>query len=127
METKKHFRWKSKSSGVTPIAHRYAVLKHRARKRGLEMTIPQVMYEDLAFQPCDYCGGPLGKSGHGLDRKDNRLGYLPENVVPCCGGCNEIKGKLEGAGFVYPRTVELMRELFPNGNILVSPNGYITK
>jgi hypothetical protein len=113
---KKQYPWKTKTTGVTPIAHRYATLRFRAKARGLEMSISQEMYEDLAFKPCTYCGGPLGKRGHGLDRIDNRLGYVPGNVTPCCGDCNETKGHLEGAGFHYPRTIELMRELFPLGN-----------
>jgi hypothetical protein len=27
-----------------------------------------------------------------IDRKDNRLGYVRENVVSCCFNCNRIKG-----------------------------------
>lgn len=27
-----------------------------------------------------------------IDRKDNRLGYVRENVVACCFNCNRIKG-----------------------------------
>lgn len=27
----------------------------------------------------------------GLDRRDNSVGYLSENVVPCCRWCNEAK------------------------------------
>lgn len=30
---------------------------------------------------------------NGIDRKNNTLGYLPDNVVPCCKTCNWAKGK----------------------------------
>lgn len=105
----KQFKWNT--DRAAEISHRYAILKCKARIRGWTMSITQDEYLNLAFKPCDYCGGVLGKAGHGLDRIDNRIGYVLDNVVPCCGDCNEIKGFLEGAGFTYPRTVELMREL----------------
>jgi 5-methylcytosine-specific restriction endonuclease McrA len=41
---------------------------------------------------CFYCNGPLNTTGSGLDRLDCGLGYERENVVPCCGECNRIKG-----------------------------------
>lgn len=27
----------------------------------------------------------------GLDRKDNSLGYIIDNVLPCCGDCNKVR------------------------------------
>jgi len=30
----------------------------------------------------------------GIDRVDNSKGYIPTNVVPCCGVCNFMKGRL---------------------------------
>jgi hypothetical protein len=41
---------------------------------------------------CHYCGGPLPKKGHGLDRLDSSIGHVCYNVVPCCGSCNGLKG-----------------------------------
>ena len=48
-------------------------------------------YENLIKQPCKYCGGKLEEAGVGLDRVDSSKGYAPDNVVPCCNKCNEIK------------------------------------
>lgn len=31
----------------------------------------------------------------GIDRKDNSLGYISENIRPCCNLCNKMKGSLE--------------------------------
>lgn len=41
---------------------------------------------------CHYCGGPLPKKGHGLDRLNSSIGHVCYNVVPCCGSCNGLKG-----------------------------------
>ena len=46
---------------------------------------------------CHYCLGSLSEASHSLDRKDNSLGHVYSNVVPCCKQCNEIKG----ARFTY--------------------------
>jgi 5-methylcytosine-specific restriction endonuclease McrA len=52
---------------------------------------------------CHYCSGPVVWRQHcennntksrsyNLDRKDNSLGYLLNNVVVCCPSCNRTKG-----------------------------------
>lgn len=91
---------------------RFSCLKVSARSRGLKMTLTFVQYASLIGQNiCSYCGGPLAPKGLGLDRQDHRKGYEPDNVVACCFPCNWKKGHLEGLGFTYPRTVELLLEL----------------
>lgn len=40
---------------------------------------------------CHYCGGLMGKFGHGLDRIDNSRPHEAANVVPCCGFCNKLR------------------------------------
>lgn len=40
---------------------------------------------------CHYCLGPLGVSGHALDRMDNTQPHVCWNVVPSCWWCNERK------------------------------------
>ena len=64
-----------------------------ARRRGLKWAIDEQDYIKLAFQPCLYCGKSTGEAGVGLGRKDSGLGYILENVVPCCKGCNQVRGK----------------------------------
>jgi hypothetical protein len=69
-------------------------------------------YAVIISQPCHYGSDhPVSEVAGGIDRLDHKKGYTPENSVPCCGNHNWIKGKLEGCGFTYPRTVELMFEL----------------
>ena len=60
----------------------------------------------MSQEPCHYCHLPAeqgqtrkhktGQEGgdftyHGLDRIDNEKGHTPENVVPCCWPCNQMK------------------------------------
>ncbi|MGC3965862.1 MAG: hypothetical protein QM775_00365 [Pirellulales bacterium] len=63
-----------------------------AKKRGLEWSLSKAEYEALVSQGCYYCGFPINETGIGLDRLDNtRRIYVADNVVPCCGRCNQIK------------------------------------
>lgn len=76
---------------------------------------------------CHYCGAPPARNKvvktltrtsevvyNGIDRKDNALGYLLSNVVPCCTRCNYMKKEIEYTEFLahieriamYARPVE---------------------
>jgi len=91
---------------------RFSIARGAAKHRGLDWVLSFDEHMELLAHPCYYCQGPLNETSIGLDRLDHRLGYVHGNVVPCCGKCNTRKGHLEAVGFFYPRTVELMRELF---------------
>jgi hypothetical protein len=93
-------------------SYRYVWLKSQAKQRNIKLEISFDEYEALISNEfCRYCKNDLPIHGHGLDRVDNRLGYAMTNVVPCCTQCNTRKGLLEKIGFVFPRTVELLKEL----------------
>ena len=50
-------------------------------------------YVKLLQQGCHYCGEGLENSTKsGLDRINNSKGYTLDNVLPCCGACNQIRG-----------------------------------
>lgn len=56
---------------------------------------------------CYYCGAKprLLKSynniiANGVDRFDNKIGYIKSNVVTCCTKCNLMKGKFSNNEFV---------------------------
>lgn len=61
-----------------------------------------ISYEDFVgfagITECHYCGENITWKEHGqastinLDRKDNRLPHIKENLVVCCGDCNRTKG-----------------------------------
>ncbi|KKM13890.1 hypothetical protein LCGC14_1711620 [marine sediment metagenome] len=59
---------------------------------------------------CYYCGALLLLHGNDcnsltIDRKNNKQGYIPGNIVLCCRSCNSSKGKGE-----YPRNKPVTAE-----------------
>jgi hypothetical protein len=91
---------------------RYSHLKATAKKFGKELTLTIEDYINWVKEnACSYCGGKLPIVGYGIDRLNNKEGYTQFNVVACCERCNEKKGSLEGIGFVFPRTVDLLLEM----------------
>jgi hypothetical protein len=80
---------------------RYLKLKHRSSRprygnKIKEMTITIEEYMTLLSNPCYYCNNQISnlqeETGIGLDRIDNDSGYTIDNVLPCCGFCNGIRG-----------------------------------
>lgn len=73
--------------------HRRAGQRARAIGRAFTLTLEE--YIALVTKPCEYCGLPLDqKSGYGLDRLNNDLGYTLENVVQCCSLCNTQRSNI---------------------------------
>jgi hypothetical protein len=85
-----------KGERVRGVAHVLKLYKLSAEKRGYAwgLTDQQAIY--LLVSPCHYCGcapGTHNQNGlNGIDRKNNKLGYLDNNTVACCGKCNLMKG-----------------------------------
>src|SRR5208282_3762852 len=73
------------------IGKRYSVLKFAAKARGLSVEISKQEYAALVANNCHWCGALLPKTGGGIDRLDNTLGYTVLNCVPCCTQCNNAK------------------------------------
>lgn len=69
----------------------YQQYRSVARKRkhhwGLEN---EMWFRKEIVKPCFYCGTTANPT-NGLDRVNNDLGYLEDNVVPCCTFCNKMK------------------------------------
>ena len=64
-----------------------------AKKRLLEWAIDLEQYEKLVLQNCSYCNTSIdAQTGSGLDRIDCSRGYTLDNVIPCCGDCNRLRG-----------------------------------
>lgn len=97
---------------------RFNQLKSSANRRNLLVGIMFEQYQELISKNvCYYCPNELPISGSGIDRLDHFKGYIMGNVVPCCWDCNARKGALERAGFKYPRTIELLKELLESEKI----------
>lgn len=74
----------------------------QARYRGYSFELSENFLENAVKQNCFYCGkepmqilNHCGTNGefvyNGIDRKDNSVGYIESNCVPCCGICNRAK------------------------------------
>jgi 5-methylcytosine-specific restriction endonuclease McrA len=73
---------------------RFVSGRQGAKQRGYTWDLTFEQWIDLVLgHSCHYCGGTLPEAGCGLDRKDNKIGYVISNVVTCCKECNDIKGK----------------------------------
>jgi len=78
--------------------HLYYEAKSSARKRDIEFLLTQKQYETFKDKQCFYCGDTI--KGVRLDRVDNDLGYIMENIVPCCKICNYMKMALSYGEFI---------------------------
>lgn len=84
-------------------------IKNDARRAGRVFEIDIEDFKVISQQPCYYCGSEPNniltyKSNAGtfvrtfvyggMDRKDNDIGYVKTNVVPCCIICNRAKNSM---------------------------------
>jgi len=68
-------------------------MRSHARTRGLDFTLTVDEYRAIKKQTnCSYCGAATDVIT--LDRVDNNIGYVKENMVGCCWICNKIKSNL---------------------------------
>lgn len=74
----------------------YNRLVDRARLFGPNfITYEQFIEYFVSQNNCHYCDSQVywnKKSTYNLDRCDNEVGYIMNNIVVCCGFCNETKG-----------------------------------
>jgi hypothetical protein len=82
-----HDRVKSTCAECSPESV-YRQYQYKAEQRNLTFRLTLPDFKALVSQRCHYCGE---YEVMGLDRVDNRIGYLPTNVVPCCTECNFMK------------------------------------
>jgi 5-methylcytosine-specific restriction endonuclease McrA len=110
--TDKTLQYKSGKMKRCYDCQNYANLKRKVTKAGHELGIgPDEFREWKRAEPsrrrCTYCGNssedlhrlaiPNVRTGKryesiGVDRPDNSKPYTIDNIVPCCGPCNSIKG-----------------------------------
>jgi hypothetical protein len=84
--------------------------KNSAKKRNIEFQLVSEDIENLIKKPCTYCGSlPKEKElkyirgiqypRNGIDRIDSSIGYVKENLTPCCNVCNIMKSTLSTEEF----------------------------
>jgi len=84
----------------TSKAHFIFAVRDGAKSRGRSVSITDEQIWELAFRPCQYCGGMDDRGFNGLDRVNNGEGYNLGNVVPCCKVCNRMKGTMDSDEFL---------------------------
>ena len=107
--------WQPKSTLPPGVAARNGVLKQyrtSARSRGLAWSLSDEEFDRITSEDCLYCGCPpsavrrganpsLGEFVYnGIDRVDNRRGYVTGNAVPCCSVCNHAKKDMSYDDFI---------------------------
>jgi hypothetical protein len=100
-------------------SNRFSCAKSEAKRRKIRWSIDLEDYNKLINLPCHYCNSQNKSTGTGLDRiiNDKNIGYTKENVLPCCGSCNQIRGDhltVEEMEFVIKCLIE-----FRNKKILI--------
>lgn len=90
---------------------KYKKYKAQAKYRGLVFSLSKEEFFLVCELCCHYCGAEpsnvnVSDSGYGswtyngLDRVDSSVGYISNNVVPCCKICNRAKSDMSYDDFV---------------------------
>jgi len=95
---KRRAKEKQLPKGVASLNTLYTCYKILAEKRNLEFSINRQLFEKLVLSDCFYCGQKPNQKGvrkdilhNGVDRINNKQGYILSNCVPCCAFCNGAK------------------------------------
>lgn len=70
----------------------YNGYKYRANRRLFEFEIPKEIFVKMIYSPCFYCDNNTNRNS--IDRVDSNIGYLMNNIVPCCLKCNIAKSDM---------------------------------
>ena len=103
----KRISGKDKLTGYIHNQYRYSAVR-----RNLAFTLTREEVYNIIKQNCFYCNQEpsnkyidskkLGRDTtySGIDRIDNKVGYIVTNCVPCCQVCNYAKGTLSAQDFI---------------------------
>jgi hypothetical protein len=75
----------------------YHNLINNAASRKIEVNVTREELIELMKNPCTYCGS-VNKIG--VDRIDSNLGYIKQNITPCCKTCNLAKHVMSSTQFI---------------------------
>lgn len=89
--------WEDNNSKTTSFLN----YKQRAFKKKLEFLLTEIEYKKFIYEKCYYCGkSPKNDNTNGIDRKNNKVGYILTNCVSCCKECNIMKKDLKDDEFI---------------------------
>jgi hypothetical protein len=93
-----------KPEGVASFNDLFNNYKHSAKARKIAFLLTKEEFRSITQQNCHYCGELPAQiressvrkfNGHyihnGIDRKNNEIGYILDNCLPCCSSCNYLK------------------------------------
>lgn len=112
-KSRKKIKSKYEEYGGVGFGYLYIQYQQNAKKRGYEFKLTPSQFYKITSDNCHYCGieprqeKPLKRKGeilgnyiyNGIDRKDNNIGYIYYNALPCCGACNKAKGNMSYEDF----------------------------
>ena len=94
----------SKPKGQAALHSVFLYYKRNAKQRNIEWKLTKEEFVTMIGGACAYCGtsnSMLAKTAYGfsayhngIDRVDNKIGYLLDNCVPCCNICNRAKSNM---------------------------------
>lgn len=93
--------WRTGNNALKKLIRSY---KKGARIRGLEWNLSEDDFLKITSEICFYCKSIPEKkikstydefTYNGIDRKNNKIGYILENCLPCCTLCNKAKRDLD--------------------------------
>lgn len=71
---------------------RFGHTKWHSERRGMPFSLTLQEFDELTSRPCIYGGGTFRTGVRvGLDRKDNKHGYVYSNCAPCCFRHNRLR------------------------------------
>lgn len=101
----------SKGGDIASFNSLYLRYKLGAKNRELIFSLDKTFFREITGKPCYYCGCVPAQElktvslnrnyiYNGVDRLDNKLGYVEDNIVPCCGICNHAKKTMSRQEFL---------------------------
>lgn len=102
----------------------FTVFRVQSKRREKKVGISFKNFSEIINKNCFYCDSePSNVFVHvtgetykysGIDRIDNKIGYIKHNVVPCCKICNKAKNEMTTDEFL-----DWLKRVYKN---FVSPN-----
>lgn len=93
----------------SPFNKLFGRYKREAKNRNYEFSLTEEEFRNFINKKCHYCGSIPNTElcivknktekntllYNGIDRKNNLIGYIVENCIPCCPICNRMKMTME--------------------------------
>lgn len=105
---------RKKAYGEASFNKIFSHYKKYAEKMGREFLLSKEEAKKLMLSSCKYCGKKYDNSNNsiskcnsgdfkynGIDRVDNSIGYVTDNVVPSCRRCNFAKSDYSESEFLF--------------------------